>query len=229
MGAARKTLASGPTGLRRAWGSGRLTACFVVFNALFGAASSAFADPENDGAYGRLEGDLALHAGSGVGIVHGGPHLAFQLEALYLDTAGFYARYTDSLGQHTDIKRTLSTGVEVRPLFLARYASDLERGPARLDLFLDSLSIEMGVVWDQAARGSFARRPGLEVGTGLEFPLLAKASGPYIGAFAALRLQDPSEPNDRDVLQQGSMLLFTFSWHQIVPAHLVDFGDKSSR
>ena len=206
-----------------------LPALFASF-VLVALPAVASADSENDGAYGRIEGDLSLHAGAGVAVVHGGPHLAFQLEALYLSTAGLYARYTDALGQrHTNIKRTLSTGVELRPLFLARYAQDFERGPARLDLFLDSLSVEIGAFWDQPERGPFAIRPGVEFGTGLEFPILAKASGPYVGAFAALRLQDPGKPNDRDIFQQGSMLLLVFSWHQVVSTHLVDFRDRRSR
>lgn len=182
---------------------------------------------DDDGAYGRFEGDLALHGGAGVAVMKGGPHLAFQLEALYLSTAGIYGRYTDALGQKkAAFERTISTGVELRPLFLARWAKDTEHGPARLDLLLDSLSLEVGAVWAQDPRGAFAKRPGLELGTGLELPLLASASGPFIGAFAALRLGDPSVHDDRDLLAQGSMLLFTFSWHQMVPAHLVDMRDR---
>lgn len=184
---------------------------------------------DDDGAYGRLEGDLALHGGAGMAVMKGGPHLAFELEALYLSTAGIYARYTDALGRKKAFfERTISTGVELRPLFLARWAKDMERGPARLDLFLDSFSLELGAVWAQPDRGSFAKKPGLEFGTGFEFPFLASGTGPFVGAFAALRLSDPSIPNDRDILEQGSMLLFTLSWHQMVPAHLVDVRDRRS-
>ena len=207
---------------------------FVAATSLVTASSLAFARAayasDDDGAYGRLDGDLAIHAGSGVAVMSGGPHLAFQVELLYLSTAGVYARYTDALGQKKSVfERSVSTGVEVRPLFLGRYAKNFEQGPARLDLFLDSFSIEVGAVWGQPQKQSVPTLPGLEFGLGAEFPLLTKASGPFIGTYGALRLTDLAGHDDRGLGKQGSMLLFTFSWHQMVRAHLVDASDRLSR
>jgi hypothetical protein len=194
------------------------------------AAPSRARASDDDGAYGRFDGDLALSLGSGVAVAKGGPHLAFDLHALYLSTAGLYARYTDGLGQHrTAMRRTIATGVELRPLFLARWAKDMEHGPAHLDLLLDSISIGLGAVWQEPQRAPFAAKPGLELGIGLEMPILSSATGPFVGAMGLLRLDDPSVKNDRDILDQGSMLLFTVSWHQMVPAHLVDARDRRPR
>lgn len=204
----------------------RLFAAATFAAVIAGQPSIARAE-DSDGAYGRLDGDLAIHAGAGVGIMRNGPHLAFQAELLYLSTAGIYARYTDGLGQkHPPFQRSISTGLELRPLFLGRYATDNEKGPARWDLFLDSFSIQVGAVWAQPQKDSFAAEPGLEFGLGLEFPLLAKASGPYVGAYGAMRLVDLGGHDDRDLTRQGSMVLFTFAWHQVLRTHLVDANDR---
>ena len=180
-----------------------------------------------DGAYGRLDGDLLLQAGAGVAVAFGGPHLAIDLHALYLSSAGFYARYTDALGQKAaSFERTVATGIDVRPFFLARWAQDLEKGPPRLDLFVDSLSIQFGAAWQQPQGMAFKEQPAFEIGLGLEFPLLKTASGPFIGAEGVFRFDDLQGKDKRDLLAQGSVMLFTVSWHQTVHAGLADIRDR---
>jgi len=184
---------------------------------------------ETDGAYGRLDGDLLFVGAIGTGIEAGGPQLETSVSLAYLATAGPYLRYSDALGQEeARSARSLALGVELRPLFLGRWALNLERGPAYLDLFLDSLTLRVGAVWaDDAPRG-WAVRPGLELGVGLEFPLLPSGSGPYLGVEGVARFHDAdlSGNVDRDLLDRGSLLVFTVSWHQIFDAGFVDARDR---
>src|SRR4051794_35197910 len=115
-----------------------LSVAIAVAMATFGFASAAAA--EGDGAYGRLEGDVLLTAGAGVALAQGGPALAARGSVLYLGTAGAFVQYADALGSHEPtVARSFACGLSVKPLFLARYASNLENGPPRLDLLIDSL------------------------------------------------------------------------------------------
>jgi hypothetical protein len=189
--------------------------------------SKAFGAEPTDGAYGRLDGDLLLQAGAGVAVALGGPQLAIDLRALYLSSAGLYFRYGESFGQKNAVTaRSLSTGVEIRPMFLARWARDLEKGPARLDLFVDSFSIDFGAGWLEPNGAGFHPKPAFEIGLGLEFPLLAQANGPYVGALGMLRLDDLERGDKRDLLEQGSIFLFTLSWHGVVKLGLADIKDR---
>jgi hypothetical protein len=185
---------------------------------------------ETDGVYGRLDGDLLFTGAAACGIEAGGPQLATIVSLDYLSTAGPYARYSDALGQDdARLSRSFAAGLELRPLFLGRYALDLERGPAYLDLFLDSLLLRVGAVWaDDGARG-WAVRPGLELAVGLEFPILPSGSGPHLGVEGVARFHDVDLTGDvhRDLLDRGSMLLVSVSWHQIVDAGLVDVRDAA--
>jgi hypothetical protein len=182
---------------------------------------------ETDGAYGRLDGDLLLQGGAGIALALGGPQLAFDARALYLSTAGIYVRYTDACGQkNTAFERDIGLGVDVRPLFLGRWAQDKEKGPPRFDLLVDSLSFQFGAAWQEKQGLAFATLPAFEIGIGLEFPLLAHASGPYIGMEGLARIDGLDTTIHHDILAQGSLFLFTFSWHQMVKVGLSDFKDR---
>ncbi|MEI2687854.1 MAG: hypothetical protein V9G14_17700 [Cypionkella sp.] len=76
-----------------------------------------------------------------------------------------YLHYADALrhAKARRVARSFAAGLELAPLFLARYASDLERGPARLDLLLDSIALGVGAFWDEPRGGPFGARPGLEI------------------------------------------------------------------
>jgi hypothetical protein len=181
----------------------------------------------DDGVYGRLDGDLELRIEAGAGFASGGPSLAAGAAALYLGTAGIYAHYTDALGSHApDVARSFAFGLHLQPLFLARYASDYEHGPARLDLLVDSFGLEIGSFWD-APRGHGLRSvPGLELATTLAIPILARGNGPFLALRGALRLRQDEAYGDLD---RAGLFSLTLSFHQTVRAHLVDAGDSLAR
>ena len=182
---------------------------------------------EGDGVYGRLDGDLELRAEAGASFASGGPSLAVGAAALYLNTAGLYARYTDALGSRgADVTRSIAAGLVLQPLFLARYGSDFEHGPPRLDLLVDSFGLEIGSFW-AAPRGLGLRAtPGLELAATLAVPILARASGPYLAFRGALRLR---QDDAAAAVDRAGLLSVTLSFHQVIPIHLVDAGDRSER
>lgn len=210
-----------------------LVAPLAVAVASLGSMSAARA-AEDDGLYGRFDGDVALHVGAGAALAKGGPALAGRLEALYLSTAGLYAHYADSLGQgDVAVARSISAGVALQPLFLARFAKNWESGPARLDLFVDSLAIQLGAFWHEPRGSSFAKEPGLELALGLSFPLFEDATGPYLDARAALRWRPidlrSSTDAGADLFDRGALLTLSVSWHHVIATHLVDASDRSPR
>jgi hypothetical protein len=154
----------------------------------------------------------------------------------FVDMAGIFVTYEDGsvFGSSAQPARVAAAGVELRPLFLARWSNDLEWGRPRLDLLLDSLGLELGA--SVSARGgtsaaSFDSSPGLQAGLGLEVPILARASGPWLGLHGGIRWGPHAlagepivDPNDRSLF-----LSITLAYHQILVAHLIDVGDESPR
>lgn len=183
----------------------------------------------DDGAYGRLDGDLELRAGAGAAFADGGPALCVRGAAVYLATAGVYAHYTDALGaEAAPIARSIAGGVFIQPLFLARYASDLERGSPWLNLLVDSLALGVGAFWEAPPGTGLAPEPGLELSASLDLPLLGHATGPFLGLRGALRWRGPElagVESARD--EQRALVSITLSWHHVVRAHLVDAGDRA--
>jgi hypothetical protein len=217
----------GPAGTRRARGSTALAAGIAA--AL--AAGTAHAGG-SDGIYGRFDGDLELRVHAGAAFALGGPSLAAQLSALYLSTVGIYAHYTDALGSDAPrVARSVSTGVHLAPLFLARGGLNAERGPAFVDLLVDSLAFELGAFWSALPRAPWDEHPGLEAALSVDVPLFPRATGPFIGVRGALRWRPvdfaPSAPTD--ALDRGAVLSLTLGWHQVVLTHLVDPGDLLQR
>lgn len=190
-------------------------------------AAAAPARAEDDGVYGRLDGDLELRAEAGAGFASGGPSLAAGVSALYLGTAGIYVHYTDALGApDADVTRSIAAGLHLEPLFLARYASDYEHGPARLDLLVDSFGLEVGSFW-AAPRGSGLRvEPGLELAATLAVPLGARVLGPFLGLRGALRLR---QDDAAGALDRAGLFSLTLSFRTNVSLHLVDAGDALAR
>lgn len=209
--------------------------CARAFIAAWVGVATAWAPSakaQDDGVYGRFDGDLELSAGAGVGVADGGPLLGLSAAALYLSTAGTYVHYTDALGSEDLVhRRAIASGVQLRPLFLGRWGRDLERGPARLDLWLDSLALLMGAVWEQPHDGGFQSAPGFELAVLSEFPILPDATGPFIGLRGALRFRDRDLEGrgDGNVVSMGALLNLCLSWHQVVGVHLVDAGDTLQR
>ncbi len=209
---------------------------FVALSALLALASNARQaradDDEADGVYGRFDGDLDLRLGAGAAFARGGPALAAHASVFYLSSAGVYVHYTDALG--TDgpaVTRSIATGLVIEPLFLGRYATNLEHGPARVDLGLDSFALGIGAFWEAPRGGGFGAEPGLEFSIGIGVPFLARATGPVLGVRGALRIRPAGlagvEPFN--LVDQGALLSVTLAWRHVVPVHLVDAADRASR
>jgi hypothetical protein len=203
---------------------------------LLGAASFAAAlvmtEPSaraaDDGAYGRLDGDLELRAGAGAALAAGGPALCARAAIAYLATAGVYAHYIDALGASSaPASRSFASGIFLQPMFLGRYAKNLENGPARLDLFVDSVALGVGAFWEAGSQAGSDRNPGLELSISVDLPLFSEAQGPFLGLRGALRWRDTELAGaDSGHDEQRMLLSLTLSWHQTLGAHLVDTGDR---
>lgn len=147
--------------------------------------------PGSDGVYGRFDGSLTLAASLGAELESSDPRGALKLTAHYLWTAGVYARYSDAFGGSGERPaRVASLGIDVRPLFLPRFALDLEHGPAILDLTLDSLSLNAGAYFAEPLGKSFGDERGFEAGLGFGVPLCGEARGAWLEARAERRFAD---------------------------------------
>ena len=124
-----------------------------------------------DGAYGRLDGDLALSAGvSGGAVTNDRVHPAWtgsaslELRARILDSGGIFA-----IGEwRPEGDSRVIVGVDIRPLFLPRFLLGAQTGFRWLDLLIDSIGLDLG-----AAIGPFDAAAGaaLAIGFGLDVPL----------------------------------------------------------
>jgi hypothetical protein len=157
--------------------------------------------PGSDGVYGRLDGSVAISAGLGAELEGQQPRGQLRLAAHYWWTAGIYARYSDAFGTaERHAGRVVSFGVDVRPLFLPRFALDSEQGPALWDLTLDSLSLSAGAYLasppprprelEPLPRQHFGDERGFETGLGLAAPLFGSARGLWLDARAERRFAD---------------------------------------
>jgi hypothetical protein len=183
------------------------------------AAASWPPRPQNDGVYGRLDGDTDLSLKLGGQLGQGGWAGSVGLSAHYYSILGITADYCDSLDTESRYARSFSAGPELRPLFLPRFALGLERGPAWLDLALDSVSLGFGAYYSEA-RGGGRDTQGVWFSAGLGLPLFGHAAGPWLEARALRRLPDPGP-----VGSDGHDALFMYlSWH-----HWVQLGPLASR
>ena len=196
-------------------------------------ASTPSAFGKDDATYGRIDGDLAVVAGAGITVGPRSPRGTIDLRMRYLDTAGIFATYEDGklFGDGAEPVRVLAAGIELRPLFLGRWLQDLEFRSARADLILDSIGLEIGGFFAQPIGGSLGSRPGLQLGLGLEIPVLAHASGPWIGLHGGVRWADSALGGDAIVTpaDRAMFLSITVSWHQFFGAHVVDLRDTAPR
>ena len=202
-------------------------ASFVIARPALAESNKKF----TDGVYGRFDGDFDLSIAAGGSITKGASGGAAMVRAFFLHTAGIYGAYTDAFAETSRVPaRTLALGLSLRPLFLPRWAYDLDRGPAILDLTLDSITFDLGVLWPATERGRFSRQPGMELGLGTEVPLIGTASGPWIGARGALRwhASELSGASELDPPLKPSLFL-TLAWHFVANTHVVDVGDDVLR
>lgn len=162
---------------------------------------------EGDGAHGRFDGDLdlGLAAGGSLSLTSSDSGAAARVNALWYFSAGPYVSYGERLRGERESKRRVGLGLELRPLFLPRWSLDLERGPALLDLTLDSLAISIGAFAGAPRNGSFGDRRGVELGAGFGVPLLAEAPGPWLELRALYDL-----PNDG---RNEALITLSFAYH----------------
>jgi len=170
------------------------------------------ADSSRDGVYDRFDGDVDLTLGAGAEFGSAGSAApALHGSAHYFSIAGLYAagRFKVADGSAPSL---FDFGVDVRPLFVPRWAKGYEAGPAFLDLTLDSISLSLGAFWagKSASRG---RARGFELGLGFGVPLTRSAAGPWLEPRGILRFPD-SGPRDEAVLVM-------FSWHAFVISPLI--------
>jgi hypothetical protein len=192
---------------------------------------AANAQPVNeDGLYGRLAGDVDLSLSSSMSFrADAGIGLGVGARALYLSAVGAYAEFDAGLYDHPGARRTLATGVSVRPLFLPRWSYALEDGPAWLDLTLDSVALELGVLWTWSNQHD-SRPPGLELALAIQAPLCARAPGAWLGIRGAVQWTAPEMAGTAMLASVPSVLFsVSFAWHWIANAHLVDAGDRLLR
>jgi hypothetical protein len=150
--------------------------------------------PGSDGVYGRLDGSVDLGLGAGAELEAGEARTALRASGHFLSTAGAYLRYEDGFGSNEERPaRALSFGIDVRPLFLPRFALDLEQGPALVDLTLDSLSLNAGAYFAEPQHDSFGHERGFDLGLGFGVPLCGEARGLWLEARAERRFADRGE------------------------------------
>lgn len=215
--------------MKRATNRGMARAAPLAALSLLLTTGAAEADP-GDGLYGRLDGDVDLSLAAGGAVAHDGPVAVALVRALFLGTAGAYATYTDALDAPRDVRRSLSLGAEVRPLLLPRFGTDRERGPALLDLTIDSIAFGLGAYSFATRDAGFSRTPGLELTTGFDVPLGVDATGLWLGVRGAARWRPSDFAGEAPGAgERGGLLLLTLGWHQVVAAHLVDAGDRLPR
>jgi hypothetical protein len=190
----------------------------------------------DDGVYGRLDGDVGLSAEAGISEAlgarpHRGEALAVRGGALYVHALGLFVQYDEGLGiEALPMRRSLAGMVELRPLFWLRFANDLERGPATLDMFLDSFALDLGMygAWPRRrfCGGDACPDFGMQLGTGLELPLLTQANTPFIAVRGAMRWSMRDRSVAAEQAPVSGLLTLTLGYRHHLQAHLADAGDR---
>jgi hypothetical protein len=199
--------------------------------ALLATTSRAGAADRKDGSHGRVDGDLAIEAGIGASFGPRSPRGAADVRFRYLSMIGAFVTYEDGplLGSRAEPKRALATGLELRPLFLAKWFTGRYSGNPYLDLTIDSLGLELGAVFMQPNGARFGAKPGLQAGIAFEVPVFPSATGPFIAVHTGVRWSDVAlsggplaGPADRALYVN-----VIFAWQQVFGAHVVDMGDRA--
>jgi hypothetical protein len=211
----------------------RGTAVVLALACVLAASSAARAEDRprsRDASYGRFDGDLAIAAAAAMTLGARGPRAGADVRLRYLSTAGVFGSYEDGeiVGSAAEPRRVLAVGAELRPLFLGRWATGREIGSPRIDLLVDSLAIELGAAFAQPGGARLGARAALQAGLGLELPLLAQVSGPFVGLHGGARWSErtlsggPADgPSDRALF-----FTITLGWQATFGGPIVDQGDR---
>lgn len=190
--------------------------------ALAVAAASSVAAAQ-DGAYGRLEGDLTLEAALGGGVAFEGEQIlgagTLELRARYIDVAGLFAGFE----LRPEGASRVLLGVDVRPLFLARFLLNATFGDRYWDVLFDSIGIDLGVAilpLDERVGAALAVGFGLDVpivffGEGYE-GISLRLAGRHVAALATDRFGPDGGANDwlamAAIVVRGSVSTGLPSW-----------------
>ncbi|MEI9940675.1 MAG: hypothetical protein WDO69_25965 [Pseudomonadota bacterium] len=156
-----------------------------------------------DGVYDRFDGDLDLGLALGAEFGSAGQAApALRASAHYFSIAGVYAAGRIKAGDES-APSLFGVGVDLRPLFVPRWAKGYETGPAFLDLTLDSLSLSLGAFWAQRAQHAAEATRGFDAQLGFGIPLLATAGGPWLEARGVLRYPDGASREEAVFLALG--------------------------
>lgn len=179
--AAPRSASADPAG----WDPGKRTAAELP-----GAPTAERFRGSGDGVYGRFAGDITFALGAGAELGDGS-RAALLTRALFYHTAGVTAGYVDALGGERELTRALDFGLEVRPLFLPRWALDGQSGSALLDLTLDSLALGAGASFGQLNGQEFSKFLGVQATLGFGVPLFGNAEGLWLEARGTYRSELP--------------------------------------
>jgi hypothetical protein len=216
-------------------GSGRGSPARVVAvgvaMAVAPASAPAFAGGGPEPTYGRVDGDVSLVVGIGGVLAARAPRAEGELRVRYLESAGLFATYEDGpvFGSGSEPSRVIAAGLELRPVFLYRWLRGLETRRARFDLTLDSLGLEFATTLSQALAASSPSSPGMQIGLGIEVPVQAAATGPWVGIHGGIRwgADALAYGEVRDAVDRAAYLAVTIGWHQMIITHIVDVGDEA--
>jgi hypothetical protein len=174
-------------------------------------------EAQSDGVYGRLHGDTDISLKLGGLISHSEFSGSLGASAHYYSLIGVTGDYSESLAEDAAQARSFSVGTELRPLFLPRWVRGGERGPAWVDLTLDSMCVGFGAYFTQAA-APLLDNQGVWMSLGIGVPVLGRASGPWLEVRGVRRWPDHE---DLAADAHNAVLLY-LSWHQVVqlgPGH----------
>jgi hypothetical protein len=193
----------------------RISSAVVPAALLLGTATPAVAEwppgAGSDGVYGRFRGDTDISLKLGGMVRDSGLAGSVGASIHYYSLLGITGDYSESLVADSLHARSASVGMELRPLFLPRWALGLERGPAWLDLALDSAAFGFGAYFtDAEAEGRGSRGAWMSLGIGA--PLWGDASGAWIELRALRRFPDPVAPG----AEAHNALFVYLSWHHVL-------------
>jgi hypothetical protein len=146
-------------------------ACCLLLSTIVFFDSQAYAD--DDGVYGRFDHGLVFALGAGGSTSTSGEVRAEgELRMRVLDAAG----PTLSISGAPDRQTFVVTGIELRPLFPALFLLGAWSGNEWVDVFLQSIGIDLGAAFFPGSGGvAFA------YGFSVELPLALSRPGPFDG------------------------------------------------